>query len=219
MTEYSTKLCEALDKTLEDTVNSKTKLSPIIFSLPGMSGRLGRMMFNNLCENIYNSVGKLNYLEVGTWKGSTILSATYQNQGTFTAIDNFSQFGGPREELLHNQAKFKKQCKFDFIESDCWKVDQTLIPDKVNCYFFDGAHDYQSQRDAITHYETKFDDSFVLLVDDWNDNSGGLRKGTYDGIKEDSKYRSVLHYEIGHDRDSDSNGWWNGFGLFVMEKK
>ena len=40
------------------------------------------------------------YLEIGTWKGSSICSAMCNNKMTCVAIDNRSEFGGTKKEFL-----------------------------------------------------------------------------------------------------------------------
>ena len=48
-----------------------------------------------------------NYLEIGSWKGSTTSAALYNNKpNSSISIDNFSQFGGPKEEFWNNIRKF-----------------------------------------------------------------------------------------------------------------
>ena len=57
------------------------------------------------------------YVEVGTWQGATALSASYLNRGSFKAIDNFSEFGGPREVCLRNRERWRAQCHFELIDT------------------------------------------------------------------------------------------------------
>lgn len=191
----------------------ESKLSSDVFHLDGMSGVKGRCLLNNLAN-----YPTCNYFEIGTFKGSTIISASYQNEGKFTALDNFSQFGGPKQELLNNKEAYKDECNFTFIESDCWKVDKSLIPDDINLYFFDGGHDYHSQKMALDFFVDKMAKQFILIVDDWNDKSFNVQSGTLDGIK-NNNLTTLFSLEIGHNVDSDRPGYWNGFGIFLLEKK
>lgn len=200
-------LKSAFDKTLRE----ETKLSPNVLLLPGMSGKLNRIFLNNLCE------GKdVKYLEIGSWQGSTIISASFKNPGKFYAIDNFSQFEGTLDKLIANKSKFK-ECNFEFFNSDCWEFDRSNIKDKINIYFFDGPHDYESHYKALAQYHDVLDDEFIFVVDDWNDGLGTARPATYKSI-EDLNYKIHEKIEIGHYKDSDSNGWWNGLGIFRISK-
>lgn len=197
---------------IQKAENLESKLNNDVFNLQGMSGIKGRCLLNNLC----NFEG-INYFEVGTWKGSTIISSAYNNIGIFTANDNFSQFGGPKQDLMSTKDKFKDVANFEFIEGDCWNINHDLIPQDINVYFFDGAHDYESQRKAIGHFLHKMAKKFILIVDDWNDKSYAVPDATRQGIRE-CGLKNEFSIEIGHHVDSDSVGYWNGFGIFLLEK-
>ncbi len=47
------------------------------------------------------------YLEIGVWKGSSLCAAMWKNEITCLAIDNWSEFGGPKSRFLYNFNKFK----------------------------------------------------------------------------------------------------------------
>jgi hypothetical protein len=67
-----------------------SNLNKDIFYLDGMSSPKVRMLLNNLCDR-----PNTRYLEIGLWKGSTLVSALYNNAKHIDlaiAIDNFSQF-------------------------------------------------------------------------------------------------------------------------------
>ena len=63
-----------------------SKSTDDIYNLEGYSGKMTQCFYNNLC-----SMKDTRYLEIGTWKGSTLCSAMYENShGTFPGIDNFT---------------------------------------------------------------------------------------------------------------------------------
>lgn len=204
---------EHIERSIENAINNKSKVIPEILRLDGMSGNMVRHFLNNVAN--FDGV---NYLEIGSWKGSTILSASCYNTGKFTAIDNFSEFGGPKQELLANKNIFNLYCNFDFIEGSCWEIDQSLIPEYINVYFFDGSHDYYSQKRAFTEFQGVFTSRFIAVIDDFNDKSGMVQKGTKDGIVE-SNLEILYEKVVGADRESDRQGWWNGLGIYLLEKK
>lgn len=86
--------------------------------MDGMSGTKTRHFYNNLLN--YQDA---RYLEIGTWKGSSVCSAMCGNKGTIVCIDNWCQFGGPKEEFLTNFYKHKGDNNAIFIENDCYKID------------------------------------------------------------------------------------------------
>jgi hypothetical protein len=62
--------------------------------MKGYSGKKTRHFYNNLL-----SIEDARYLEIGTWKGSTLYSAMYGNKAQITYIDNWSQFGNAKTDL------------------------------------------------------------------------------------------------------------------------
>ena len=79
-------------------LNAENKISKItneIINMEGMSGTKTRHFYNNLLNT-----EDARYLEIGTWKGSSVCSAMYGNTAKIICIDNWSEFGGPKNEFL-----------------------------------------------------------------------------------------------------------------------
>ena len=55
------------------------------------------------------------YLEIGTWKGSSVCAAMCNNIRCL-AIDNWCEFGGPKEDFLINFNNFKGENNAIVIE-------------------------------------------------------------------------------------------------------
>jgi len=83
---------------------SRTETLPRdLATMEGMSGRRYREFVNQLV----GSVADPRYLEVGSWMGSTLCAAIHGHaQVTALAIDNWTQFGGPRDTFLRNLARY-----------------------------------------------------------------------------------------------------------------
>ena len=110
----------------------------------GMSTPRIRHLFNNLLDkNIANKHGitETNYLEIGTWKGSTAVPALYKNNvNNHWLIDNFSQFnvneyGSPYHSLLKNFDQYLNNTP-NIIQKDSFSVncEQHNIRN-INFYF------------------------------------------------------------------------------------
>ena len=164
-----------IDNAFENAENNISKITNDIITMDGMTGTKTRHFYNNLLN--YNDA---RYLEIGTWKGSSVCSAMCNNKATVVCIDNWSQFGGPKNEFLVNFEKFKGENKAIFIENDCFKIDVSTLP-KFNIYMYDGDHDHENHNNALMHYYTCLDDIFIYIVDDWN--WVDIRNGTYEAIK------------------------------------
>ena len=158
-----------------------------------MSGKKFRHFLNNLVR----LTNAKSYLEIGVWAGSSFTSAISNNFQLVNAIaiDNFSEYGGPKDVFLNNVNRFKtnKQLNSLLYESDCWKIDRTELmkygPFQV--YFFDGPHEQQDHyRAMIEFYEFLADFDAVILVDDWN--YIDVRVGTRSAL---SQLPLDVHYE------------------------
>jgi len=109
------------------------------------------------------------YLEVGSWKGLSIIGAMMGNYDQhFYAIDDFSQFQGPKREFQSNVQRYGFSEKLNFIEGDCFEIFRTkfLGSQKVGVYFYDGDHSYDSQYYAIRAIEPFLADNALLIIDD-----------------------------------------------------
>jgi predicted O-methyltransferase YrrM len=185
--------------------------------IPGMSSRKGRLFLNQLCHLLKN----INYLEIGSWMGSMLCSALYLNTEIKAyAIDNFSGFVQSEKqpynvrEMLHRHLIQYSNGNHSFFDADCWKFDKALLP-KIDVYFFDGDHDYESQYKAFIEYDSVLSDKFIAIVDDWefppciND----VQQGTLDAFKK-------LDYEIVAQRVlPKAEHWHEGMFVAVIQKR
>ena len=193
-----------------------SKINAEIIELDGMSGTRTRHFYNNLLNT-----KDARYLEVGTWKGSSVCSAMYGNKAKVVCIDNWSEWGGPKSEFLANFNKFKGENDATFIESDCYKVNVAALP-KFNIYMYDGGHSVESHFKALTHYYDCLDDLFIYVVDDWN--CKDAREGTKLAIKNlnlkvlyEKEHR--LTFDDSHTPQPQAkNTWWNGIYIAILHK-
>jgi len=194
-----------------------SKITFDITTMEGMTGLKTRHFYNNLLN-----IADARYLEIGTWKGSSVCSAMCGNEAKVICIDNWSEFGGPKSEFLFAFEKFKGKNDASFIESDCFKVNVSLLP-KFNIYMYDGNHDAESHYNALLHFFNCLDDMFIFIVDDWNWKS--VRDGTIDAIKklnlkvlyenEIKTTNNDTHPEWGSPGQKE---WHNGIYVAVLQK-
>jgi hypothetical protein len=198
----------------------RSRLPQEILDLGGMTGSYTRHFYNNLC-----SLPGARYLEIGSWKGSSIAAALYGNQmECCVAIDNWSEFGGPKEEFNAVFKKYKGANNATAIESDCWDpaLIASLTPNRFNIYMYDGYHSEQAQYDALIKYLPCLDNTFIWIVDDWN--APAVRDGTLRAL-EDSKVTVLWRQETRLTWDNShtemtlaKRTWWNGIAIFVIQK-
>jgi hypothetical protein len=205
-----------IETSYKNATNHVSKITNEIIEMHGMSGKLTRHFYNNLLNT-----EDARYLEIGTWKGSSVCSAMCGNKAKVICIDNWSEFAGPKDEFLVNFNKFKGENDATFIESDCFQVDVSLLP-KFNIYMYDGCHKHESHYKALSHYYSCLDDVFIFIVDDWNWKD--VRNGTFEAI-EKLKLNILYEKEIRLTWDDShttfpesANTWHNGIYIAVLQK-
>ena len=205
-----------IDTAFQNAENNISKITNDIICMEGMSGTKTRHFYNNLL-NTENA----RYLEIGTWKGSSVCSAMCNNKAKVICIDNWSEFGGPKSEFLINFQKFKGENDAYFIENNCYNVDVSNLP-KFNIYMYDGNHSEESHYKALSHYYNCLDDIFIFIVDDWNWKC--VRDGTFSSI-EKLNLKILYQKEIRLTWDDSvtpepelSTTWWNGIYVVILQK-
>jgi len=182
--------------------------------MEGMSGTKTRHFYNNLL-NTENA----RYLEIGTWKGSSVCAAMCNNKAKVVCIDNWSEFGGPKAEFLANFEKFKGENDAIFIENDCYKIDISTLPE-FNIYMYDGNHTNESHYKALLHYYTCLDNIFIFIVDDWN--CKRVRDGTISSIQNlnlNILYEKEIRLTNDDSQTAVKDSWWNGIYVAILQKR
>lgn len=211
-------------KSIEDAYNKKSKIDPLttdgsnLLEHKGMTGTKTRHLYNNLC-----SMENVRYLEIGTWYGSSSISAIYKNNINATFIDNWSQFGGDSNIFNNIISKYTTHpATYRLIESDCWKIDTSTLG-TFNVYLYDGGHTEEDHYKSLTYYIHNLTDLFIFLVDDYN--WPEVRDGTLRAIN-DLKLEIIFRHELFvSPEDSEDmpdhygkHTWWNGCGIFLLKK-
>lgn len=195
-----------------------SKLPTSVSERPGMSSRKIRHLLNNFC-----ALSDARYLNIGLCSGSSFWSAIYHNNVKATGIDWFRNdtTKGTEKEFWTNFAEvigLENQTLDRYIQiynQDCFTVKPK---DKFNIYLYDAGHSEENQFKALTYFNEYLDDTFVLLVDDWDDRD--VQKGTIRAIQE-------LNYKIEYmwegagqfgNWEPSSNTWWNGFLVALIKK-
>jgi hypothetical protein len=206
-------LIEKINKSIDAAERGESKLSLEILNMKGLSGPKHRNFLNNIIDS------STRYLEVGTWTGSTLISALYKNSPEFhIGIDNFTIFceNGDRRAEFHANCKTHLGYAPNFLDQNCWDVslkDNGIS--EINFYLYDGCHKQRSQEKAITHFSTGLADEFILMVDDWNEESA--RIGTIDGLKK-SGIEMVYRRELFTEKNAVKHDWWNGLLVAACKK-
>lgn len=214
-------------KAIENAKKGVSNLNKAALMVDGLSSTKSRHLLNNLC-----SFPDAVYFEIGSWKGSTIIAASFGNKGKFYALDQFSSSFNQKEsasiDFYANKEMFSKHCSYTFFEENSWEFDVSKIKEKVNVYFYDGDHTPEGTHKAFTYYNNMFADTFIMIMDDWNREH--IRTSTKDALK---NYNVLFEQELltpggkndphGSKRLGGMEGrmvdtWWNGLYLAVLQK-
>jgi hypothetical protein len=108
------------------------------------------------------------FVNVGTWHGFTLLAAMAGNPDAIcVGIDDFSEFGGPREE---SAARFEaaRSNRHSFYDMDYRDYLAEIHEGPIGVYLYDGADSYEAEFEALEAAERFFADDCVLITDDAN---------------------------------------------------
>jgi Methyltransferase domain len=146
------------------------------------------------------------FVNVGVWNGFTFLSGVAGNPDRVCiGVDNFSQFGGPKEAFLARFEKFKSE-KHRFHDIDYKDYFVGVHRESIGFYIYDGEHSYQNQLDGLRVAEPFFAPGCLVMVDDTNDPEP--RQATADFVKASSNsYETILDVTT---RQNHHPTWWNG---------
>lgn len=228
-------LVQHVDDSIARAEASESKLGEWELSIPGMSSPAVRHLLNNLL----NIPAPVRYMEVGTYKGSTLVAAATCNpQITATAIDDFSwaarkgkketqgRLKDIRESLSVNIAGIRGGGDVRFIEGDFWALDAGELRASrgpFDVYFYDGGHSRGEQRRAVVEKLDLLGDLFLLIVDDYDERQA--RHGTQAGltaIKNAGLAKEVKTWYLSRDEDRGNHFserfWWNGIFIGVFQK-
>jgi hypothetical protein len=206
-----------IKKALDDALNDIHKLSNDVMAMEGMSGKIYRKFINNLIASTPNA----RYLETGSLKGSTACAAMYKNKVGVTCIDNW-HWPEHRPDFFKNTSSvMTDDINFNVIEKDFRAVDYSNIG-KFNVYMFDGPHSEDDQYDGVVIAQPALDDTYILIVDDWNwmevqDGTWEALRNLEHGLVSKLEIRTTDDFTYPKIADHFSD-WHNGYLIAVIEK-
>jgi len=200
---------------LEPDINYNDKGEPSMWTfkyrqegplgIGGTSSAKNRFLLNNMC-----SFANCNYLEVGSYQGSTLCSALYKNSIKALSIDIKVS-----EKLINNIKHYaSSQSIVQIINSDSWRVDLKSITEKYNVYFYDGCHEEESHYKSLKYYYPILENTFIFIVDDYCQRR--VIEGTQRSIKDLDC--TILYECILPSHDCDWRNWWDGLYVSVIQK-
>lgn len=149
------------------------------------------------------------FVNVGVWHGFTFLAGLAGNPRTrCIGVDNFSEFGGPRDGFYANFNKHKSD-HHQFFEMDYRVYFKEHHTGPIGLYLYDGNHSVENQFEGLKVAEPFFAPGCLLLVDDINEE--GPLEGTIRFVQQ-NKHRYELLVEQ-HTAHNTHPTFWNGIAL------
>jgi hypothetical protein len=171
------------------------------------------------------------YVNIGTWNGYSFFAGFLLNHSKqCVGNDNFSLFNGENSSSIIEKDKANRNFgdirsffyyEFNrikthnsiFKEQD-WKSflkDFRFVTDKkIGFYFYDGAHDFDSQYEALKMAEPYFSSKCLILVDDTN--LEDVKNANSKFMSENLDFYKIIDIKTPCNRYPT---WWNGIQVFA----
>ena len=140
------------------------RFAPILADVGGLA-RENNLVLLNLAASLLDA-GE-SYVEVGSFKGLSLIAAMLGNRGDFVGIDNFTLDDGSRALLEANLRRYGL-AGHTVLEGDAFELLRrgALGDRRVGVYYYDAAHDYRSQVRGLRLIEPHLAAGALLIVDD-----------------------------------------------------
>ena len=148
------------------------------------------------------------YVEVGTYRGTSLIAAMHGNDGDFVALDNWSLGEGSREQLEQNLARYGRTATR--LEGDAFETLRSgaLEGRTVGVYYYDNGHEYEQQLDGMRLIEPYLASRALVIVDDtdWE----RVERAVDDYLEQQPRATEILTID-GKDRGAPQ--WWEGMRI------
>jgi predicted O-methyltransferase YrrM len=149
------------------------------------------------------------YVEVGTYRGTSLIAAMLGNTGEFVALDNWSMGDGSREQLDLNLARFGLTGAA-IVEGDAFETlrSDALEGRAIGVYYYDNGHEYEQQLDGMRLIESYLASPALVIVDDtdWE----RVERAVDDYLEQQPRAKEILSID-GKDRGAPQ--WWEGMRI------
>ena len=160
------------------------------------------------------------YLEIGVFRGGTLLDVALATSGKCIGIDNFSLFDSEEINENHIRQRMRKE-EIENVELISLDFEVALhnfgelFPNlKVGLLMVDGAHDYRSQLLALLGMRNHMASEGVIVIDDAN--YGHVRLASYDFVLAHSEWEVVCEVLTeSHPNRGQKSKWGNGVQILT----
>ena len=198
-----------------------------------LDGFSGKKLFNTLVGLTQNLKGNDIYLEIGVYRGKTLLTNAASNPHVrCVGIDNFSLFNESKtnKEIVEKKIKELNLKNVELLDMDYEfaldNLNKFLKKDeKVGVFFIDGPHDYRSQLIPLLKIEKYLTSKSIIIIDDAN--YAHVRQATKDFLSINNSFKLLCEaYTESHVANLEEvkkqnvlDGWWNGVNIIIKDEK
>jgi predicted O-methyltransferase YrrM len=197
-----------LDERFDDFPRSEVprdlRFAEILDAVPGLA-RANNLALLNAAASCLEA--REAYVEVGTYRGTSLIAAMPDNDAEFVAIDDWSLGDGSREQLDRNLDRFGFAGRPEIIEGDAFETLRSgrLAGRAVGVYYYDNGHEYEQQLEGLRLIEPYLVTPALVIVDDtdWE----RVERAVEDYLAQQPRATEILRID-GKDRGSPH--WWEG---------
>jgi hypothetical protein len=158
------------------------------------------------------------YLEIGTYRGRTLIGAMIGTGKTGVGLDNFSEFcddPDAREIEIHDRlVVFKLDRVINFIRGDYRKF---ITSEKIGVYFYDGNHDTDKGLEALNYMVPYLANEAVIIIDDFG--GEGVWASVHAFTRKHKVQARVLFAMHTNNFPHPHDKWWNGVIVLGWNKE
>jgi hypothetical protein len=151
------------------------------------------------------------YVEVGTFRGTSLVSAAVGNDADFVALDNWSMGDGSREQLVRNLGRYKIEATL--LEGDAFETlrGNALDGKTIGAYYYDNGHEYEQQLDGMRLAERYLASPALVIVDDtdWE----RVERAVDDYLVEQPRATEIYRAD---GKESGHPEWWEGMRVLCF---
>lgn len=216
---------EHIENSIHWAENEVSKLNLDILNIHGISSNKVKILLNNICN-----IDNITYLELGVFRGSTFCSAIYGNNINAIGIDDWSspflspqsskqkteflykqKTSNPKEEFIDNAKKYGDVKNIKVFRANYLDFDYTSIP-QVDIIFYDGETKFYDRYNIVKKLIPAMNNECIVIFDDWN----WERESILQAISDNNLH--IKYQKNIFTRGEDPTDYWNGLGIFVLQK-
>jgi predicted O-methyltransferase YrrM len=154
---------ERFVRELETQLEDVSRFEEVLEAVPGLAKPNNLALLNVAARCLDDEES---YVEVGTFRGTSLVAAMLDNDGDFVALDNWSMGEGSREQLDANLERYGLHATM--LEGDAFETLRSNALDGrvVGAYYYDNGHAYDQQLDGLRLIERHLASPALMIVDD-----------------------------------------------------